>query len=101
MRPSIRSCSLLSCLAIKNNKPEVALDILSTIPLEGIMSVRGLKMLAYVYLGRYIQIIPILKHGLEQDNAHLKPQYFFADVVCKIKVYCCKVNSISVFMCIV
>ncbi|XP_033179253.1 pentatricopeptide repeat-containing protein 2, mitochondrial [Bombus impatiens] len=85
MRPSIRSCSLLSCLAIKNNKPEVALDILSTIPLEGIMSVRGLKMLAYVYLGRYIQIIPILKHGLEQDNAHLKPQYFFADVICELE----------------
>lgn len=101
MKLSVRSCSLLSCLAIKNNKPEIALDILSTIPVEGIMSIKSLKMLAYLHLGRYIQIIPILKYGLEQDNARVKSRYFFADVVCKIKVYCCKVNSISVFMCIV
>lgn len=92
---------MLSCLAIKHNKPEIALDILSTSPLDRVMSIRGLKMLAYVHLGRYIQIIPILKYGLEQDNNRAKSHYFFADVVCKIKVYCCKVNSISVFTCIV
>lgn len=88
---------MLACLAIKNNKPELALDILSAVPVDRIMSVRGLKMLACVHLGRYIQIIPILKYGLEQDNFGNKPHHFFADVVCKIKVYCCKVNSISVF----
>ncbi|XP_033187120.1 pentatricopeptide repeat-containing protein 2, mitochondrial [Bombus vancouverensis nearcticus] len=85
MKPSIRSCSLLSCLAIKNNKPEIALDILSTIPLDRIMSVKGLKILAYMHLGRYIQIIPILKYGLEQDNAHVKSNYFFADVMYELE----------------
>ncbi|XP_033366407.1 pentatricopeptide repeat-containing protein 2, mitochondrial-like [Bombus vosnesenskii] len=85
MKPSIRSCSLLSCLAIKNNKPEIALDILSTISLDRIMSVRSLKMLAYLHLGRYIQIIPILKRGLEEDNVRVKSHYFFADVMYELE----------------
>lgn len=92
---------MLACLAIKNNKPEIAVNVLSGIPLERVMSVRNLKMLAYAHLERYIQIIPILKYGLEQDNISGKYHHFFADVVCKIKVYCCKVNSTSVFTCIV
>lgn len=92
---------MLSCLAIKNNKPDVALDVLNSIPFDRIMSIRGLKMLAYLHLGRYIQIIPILKYGLELESVRTKPYCFFADVVCKIKVYYCKVNSISVFTCIV
>ncbi|XP_043599885.1 pentatricopeptide repeat-containing protein 2, mitochondrial-like [Bombus pyrosoma] len=84
-KSSIRSCALLSCLAIKNNKPEIALDVLSTVPLDRVMSIRGLKMLAYAHLGRYIQIIPLLKYGLEQDIIGSKPFYFFADVMYELE----------------
>lgn len=84
-KPSVRSCALLSCLAMKNDKPDVALDVLSAIPLERVMSIRGLKMLAYVHLGRYIQIIPLLKYGLDQSGIHKKSRYFFADVICELE----------------
>ncbi|XP_068983692.1 pentatricopeptide repeat-containing protein 2, mitochondrial-like [Bombus flavifrons] len=84
LKPSVRSSSLLSCLAIKNNKPEIALDIMGTIPLSKVMSVKGLKMLAYANLGRYMQIIPILKYGLEQNSGRIRPQ-FFADVIYELE----------------
>lgn len=78
---------MLSYLAIKNNKPEIALDIMGAVTLAKTMSARGLKMLAFANLGRYMQIIPILKYGLEQNMGRNKHQ-FFADVVCKILLYC-------------
>lgn len=79
IRPSLRSYSLISLLAIKNNAPELALDILSTIQKEKIMTIRSLKILAYMNLQKYLQIIPILK---EIVDANIAQKYFiFADVV--------------------
>lgn len=101
MKPSVRSSALLSYLLIKNNKPDLAMEILSAIPLERVISIRNLKILAYIHLGKYIQIIPILKYGTDRDTNRNKQYYFFSEVVCKTKVYCCKVNSISIFTCIV
>ncbi|XP_060828197.1 pentatricopeptide repeat-containing protein 2, mitochondrial-like [Bombus pascuorum] len=83
--PSIRSCALLSCLAIKHNKPEIALDILSAVPFDRVASIRNLKMLSYVHLDRYLQIIPFLKYGLEQDNIDNKNQLFFTDVLYELE----------------
>ncbi|XP_071870110.1 pentatricopeptide repeat-containing protein 2, mitochondrial [Bombus fervidus] len=85
IKPSIRSCALLSCLAIKHNRPEIALDILSTVPFSKVLSIRNLKMLAYVHLERYVQIIPFLKYGLEQNNTDNKSNPFFTDVIYELE----------------
>lgn len=81
MRPSGRSYALISYLAIKNNAPELALDILSTIQRDRIMSIRSLKILAYMNLERYLQIIPILKQIMENNTNHNHKYSIFADVV--------------------
>ncbi|XP_050592638.1 pentatricopeptide repeat-containing protein 2, mitochondrial-like [Bombus affinis] len=81
MKPSVRSSALLSYLLIKNNKPDMAMEILSAIPLERVMSIRNLKMLAYIHLEKYIQIIPILKYGTDRDINRNKQYYFFSEVI--------------------
>ncbi|XP_003400812.1 pentatricopeptide repeat-containing protein 2, mitochondrial [Bombus terrestris] len=85
MKPSIRSSALLSYLLIKNNKPELAMEILSAIPLERVISIKNLKMLAYIHLGKYIQIIPILKYGTDRDTNRNKQYYFFSEVIDKLE----------------
>lgn len=79
IKPSRRSYALISYLAIKNNASELALDLLSSIQREKITSVRSLKILAYMNLQRYLQIIPILKQAIENN---IQQKYLiFADVV--------------------
>ncbi|XP_043801119.1 pentatricopeptide repeat-containing protein 2, mitochondrial-like [Apis laboriosa] len=83
LKPSRRSYALISYLAIKNNASELALDILSTLQREKIMSVRSLKILAYMNLQRYLQIIPILKQAIE-NNVQQK-YLIFADVIYELE----------------
>ncbi|CAD1473931.1 unnamed protein product, partial [Heterotrigona itama] len=83
--PSVRCYTLIAMLAMKHKKPEIALDILSTVRIDRILSVRGLKMMAYAHLGRYVQIIPIMKYTLEQEIGVFKPHLFFADVICELE----------------
>uniref|UniRef100_V9IM13 Pentatricopeptide repeat-containing protein 2 n=1 Tax=Apis cerana TaxID=7461 RepID=V9IM13_APICE len=85
MRPSGRSYALISYLAIKNNAPELALDILSTIQRDRIMSIRSLKILAYMNLERYLQIIPILKQIMENNTNHNHKYSIFADVIYELE----------------
>lgn len=80
MKPSGRSYALISYLAIKNNASEIALDILSTIQRDKVMSIRSLKILAYMNMERYLQIIPILKEVVE-SNVIQQKYLIFADVV--------------------
>lgn len=84
MKPSVRCCTLVSMLALKHKKPEIALDILSTVRLDRVLSVRALKIMAYTHLGRFVQIIPVMKYALEQEVGVFRPHLFFADVVCRI-----------------
>lgn len=84
IKPSVRSSALMSFLAIKNNAPEVALEILSVVDRENTISIRCLKILTYMSLQRYMQIIPLLKQALEVDSAARKVK-FFADVIYELE----------------
>ncbi|KAK9293702.1 hypothetical protein QLX08_011411 [Tetragonisca angustula] len=85
LKPSVRCCTLVSMLALKHKKPEVALDILSTVNVDRVLSVRALKIMAYTHLGRYVQIIPVMKYALEQEVGVFRPHLFFADVLCELE----------------
>lgn len=85
MTPSIRCCTLVAMLALKHKKPEVALDILSTVNVDRVLSVRCLKIMVHTQLGRYVQIIPIMKYALEQEVGVFRPHLFFADVLCELE----------------
>lgn len=84
-RPALRSCALISLLAIKNNAAETAVEILSVVDRQGSITVRCLKLVAYMHLQRYMQIIPMLRHAVEnRDNSVFKEQ-FFADVIYELE----------------
>ncbi|XP_043515265.1 pentatricopeptide repeat-containing protein 2, mitochondrial-like [Frieseomelitta varia] len=85
LMPSVRCCTLVSMLALKHKKPEIALDILSTVKVDRVLSVRALKIMAYTHLGRYVQIIPVMKYALEQEVGVFRPHLFFADVLCELE----------------
>ncbi|KAG6794738.1 pentatricopeptide repeat-containing protein 2, mitochondrial [Apis mellifera caucasica] len=84
IKPSGRSYALISYLAIKNNASEIALDILSTIQRDKVMSIRSLKILAYMNMERYLQIIPILKEVVE-SNVIQQKYLIFADVIYELE----------------
>lgn len=79
---------MLSVLAIKNNVPDAALEILAVVDKERSISIRCLKILALMGLKNYLQIIPVLRHAIEHDGASGQRYFFFADVVRIVKVYC-------------
>lgn len=83
-KPTLRSSCLLSLLGIKNNAPEVALEVLSVMDRDRTITLRCLKVLAYMSLQRYMQIIPILKFSLESDES-IRPHKFFADVIYEVE----------------
>ncbi|CAL7934880.1 unnamed protein product [Xylocopa violacea] len=80
-----RSCSLLSLLAIKHNKSRTALEILSISNRQTSMLVRCLKILAYMHMQRYMQIIPLLKSSVENNNINYRRPHFFADVIYELE----------------
>ena len=79
--PSCRSTTLLAALAIKQNSPEIAVEVLSTVRRQHFIDVRCIKVLAYMHLKKYVQIIPLFKQTLEQDTTPTNRQTYFADVI--------------------
>lgn len=71
-------------MALKQNAPEIALEVLSTLQKQYFINVRCLKLLAYMKLHNYIHIIPLIKKTLERDMDGNVKHTYFADVVCKI-----------------
>ncbi|XP_017884479.1 uncharacterized protein LOC108627654 [Ceratina calcarata] len=84
VKPSLRSSSLVALLALKNNASEVAAEILSVTDRETAISIRCLKMLTYMSLQKYVQIIPLLKCAVESDTS-VRQQKFFADVIYELE----------------
>ncbi|XP_076622378.1 pentatricopeptide repeat-containing protein 2, mitochondrial [Colletes latitarsis] len=83
-RPSPRSTSLLAALALQQNSPQMALEILSTLDKQNFIDCRCLKILAYIRLKKYVQIIPIIRHVLETDYSNRKLT-FFSDVIYELE----------------
>ncbi|CAL7934879.1 unnamed protein product [Xylocopa violacea] len=49
------------------------------------MLVRCLKILAYMHMQRYMQIIPLLKSSVENNNINYRRPHFFADVIYELE----------------
>lgn len=82
--PPIRKViTFLAGLALKQNSPEIALELLSLIKTRYIDS-RCLKILTYSKLNRFNDVMFLLKKSLE-GNYKIKETYF-SDVVCIIKL---------------
>ncbi|XP_053973953.1 pentatricopeptide repeat-containing protein 2, mitochondrial-like [Hylaeus volcanicus] len=79
-----RSLEILAALAIRQNEPQMALELLSSLHRQQYITIRCLKILAYSQWQKYIYIIPLLKSTLDVDNSAQK-QTYFADVIYQLE----------------
>lgn len=77
-----RATTFLAALAIKQNSPHIATEILSSVKEARYMLVRCLKVLAYTDLNRFTEIVPILRSSLEHDRPNGVKEAYFGDIVC-------------------
>lgn len=71
-----RGLSCLAALALKRNKPEVALDICSGCDTENYIDIRCIKLEAYAQLGKFEDVQSLLNFSLSNSN-----QTYFIDTV--------------------
>lgn len=79
-RPPARSTTIVVALALKQNAPDVALELIASIQKQHYITVRCLKVMAYMHLQKYVQIIPLFKYILEVDKSSFK-HTFYAHVI--------------------
>ncbi|XP_076652897.1 pentatricopeptide repeat-containing protein 2, mitochondrial [Halictus rubicundus] len=80
-RPPARSTAITAALAIKQNAPDIALELMASIQKQQYINVRCLKVLAYMHLQKYVQIVPLLKYVLETDNTTHHKHTFYSHVI--------------------
>lgn len=76
-----RATTFLAALAIKQNAPHIAIEILSTVKEGRYIQIRCLKVAAYTDLKRFTEIVPILRGSLENDRPNFQKETYFRDVV--------------------
>ncbi|XP_012216791.1 pentatricopeptide repeat-containing protein 2, mitochondrial [Linepithema humile] len=80
-----RASTFVAALAIKQNSPHIAIEILSTLKEARYIDVRCLKVVAYTDLKRFTEIVPILRASIEHDRPHLRKECYFVDVIEKLE----------------
>lgn len=76
-----RATTFLTALAIKQNAPHIAIEIMSTIREARYIDIRCLKVWAYTELKRFTEIVPIIRSSLEHDRPNAMKERYFTDVV--------------------
>ena len=80
-----KSVTFLAGLALNQNAPHIALEVISSVKQQNYMTVRNIKAQALADLGRYEDVLPILRAVLEIDNPLDQKHTFSEDVIEKIQ----------------
>jgi pentatricopeptide repeat domain-containing protein 2 len=83
--PMRRTVTFAAALALKQNAPHVALEIVVTMRPQTYMTVRNIKVLALTELGRADDALPILRAVLEVNDPAMTKHTFAKDVVARLK----------------
>ncbi|XP_046403945.1 pentatricopeptide repeat-containing protein 2, mitochondrial-like [Ischnura elegans] len=83
--PVRRAITFAAALAVNQNSPHVAIEILSCTQQPNYVTVRNLKIAALADLGRVEDAFPILRNVIETDVPDQKKQTFSKDVLDKLK----------------
>ena len=84
MEPNRKAICLIATLALKQGKPDFALELISTCSKRRHIDVRCIKIETYIELNRLDDITQLIKnilHSEKFDNESTKPIYFFKDTV--------------------
>lgn len=76
--PIRRVITFIAASAIKQNNPELALEILAGLKASRYIDNRCLKVLAYCKLNRLVDVIAMLRRSIEYHNVH--KESYFSDV---------------------
>jgi hypothetical protein len=76
-----RGCTFFSALAINQNQPEVALEVLSLASQSNYITVRNLRIMALTKMGRLEDVFPILRLMLNRDDPLKVSSEVFPDTV--------------------
>lgn len=76
-----RATTFLTGLAINQNAPHIAVEIISSIRESRYIDSRCLKVLAYTDLKRFTEIVPIFRSSLEHDRPDSTKESYFKDVI--------------------
>lgn len=79
--PLRRAVTFMAALAIKQNHPEITLEVLTNVKGQNYVSVRALKVLALAQMKRYDDVLPILRSILEMVNPMQNKQTIPHDVI--------------------
>lgn len=81
-----KSVTFLAGLALNQNAPHIALEVISSVKQQNYMTVRNIKAQALVDLGRFEDVLPILRAVLEIDNPLDQKHTFAEDVIEKVQI---------------
>uniref|UniRef100_A0A182ILS0 Pentacotripeptide-repeat region of PRORP domain-containing protein n=1 Tax=Anopheles atroparvus TaxID=41427 RepID=A0A182ILS0_ANOAO len=82
--PMRKATSFAAALALNSGKPEVAIEILSTVAKGNYVTIRQLKTLALCALNRLDDVVPIFRTVLEVKGPFEKQQTFCREVIERI-----------------
>lgn len=85
-----KTTTFAAALALAQNAPHIALEIVGTVRQQNYMTVRNLKVLALAQLGRADDALPILRSVMEVHDPAQNKHTFSKDVV--------RVNRLYVFL---
>lgn len=84
-QPMRRTVTFGAGLALAQNAPHVALEMLHSSKQQNYITVRNMKVLAMLELDRLDDVIPILRSVLESHSGSLSKQTFCAEILEKVK----------------
>lgn len=84
-QPMRRAVAFAAALAVSQNAPHIAVELISSLPKHNYVTLRNLKVLALTDLGRLEDVLPLLRSVLEMDTHTNIKHTYCEDVIEKVK----------------
>lgn len=83
--PMRKGAAFVAALALKQNAPHIALEIITTVKQQNYMTCRNIKVIALSDLNRPETALPILRHVLEINDPSQMKHTFVQEAITKVK----------------
>lgn len=91
--PMRKASTFAAALALNQNSPHIALEIVSQVKQQKYVTVRNIKVLALADLNRHEDVLPILRSVLEVENPLDIKHTFSKDVIEKLEASFSKITN--------
>lgn len=97
-QPMRRAIAFAAALAVSQNSPHIAIEIISSLQKHNYVTLRNLKVLALTDLGRFEDVLPLLRSVLEMDGRSNIKHTYCEDVIEKVKTAVKNLNKKDITM---